>query len=216
MDRVTSYIKAGKLDEVRKALASKSISASTLRNWIRDREKALTAYRWSEFVDAIGGLPDLERAKRNQAYEFALSELGIDRDSQSELAAYKGFYRIFHDLTGVQLNHFVINVEKTPFVAAFAFKYRNKEDRQGMCDGLMLFRHGRLILAGFSPTTIFQAAFWQVLSPHRDVIRGIAFFGDLNTHEICFSNVALLRSTIADGNEREGAEEYVRSSGRAL
>jgi hypothetical protein len=216
MDRVNSYIKAGKVEEVRTALAAKNISTSTLRNWLKNPTKAFTAYRWSEFVDAINKLPDLEREKRNQAYEFALTELGIGREGQHEIGNYHGNYRVFHDFEGVKLDNLAIRVEAAPFVAIFAFKYRNRDGQQGYCDGLIICRHGRLIFTGFSPSTTFQAVFRCVAFPNNDLIRGMAFIEDLNTHEICFSEVALVQRQALSETDRSEAEEFVRGSGRPL
>jgi hypothetical protein len=217
MERVTAYIKAGKFDEVREVLASKHISASTLRNWVKQPTKVFTAYRWNEFAEAIDKLPDLERQKRNQAYEFALAELNISREVQRELEGYNGNYRVLHDFPDIQLDNFAIRVERAPFVVTFAFRYRNKDRVLGFCDGLIVTRHGRLVLAGFSPSTIFQAVFRCVPRPAEMLIRGMAFIEDFNTHDVYLSQIVLAaRGSAALDNYREDAEKFVQNSGRTL
>lgn len=212
MDRVRSYLKVGKIGEVRKVLAAKSISESTMRIWLKDPKKALTAYRWTEFVAAIDELPDLERAKRNEAYEFALKELNVSRDAQHELANYNGNYRVFHDFHGIKLYNLAIRIEHTPFVVTFAFKYSNKEGHRGFCDGLVVSRQGRLVCAGLSPTTMFQGVFQCVAYPERELIRGLALIEDLETHEVCYSSIVITRGVKALSE----AERIVRKSGRTL
>jgi hypothetical protein len=211
--RAQTYIAAGKIADVKRVLAERNISQSTLRNWLKSHEKAVGAYKWGEFVNAMDKLPDLEREKRNDAYMFALAELGIGRETQQELTSYSGNYKIFHDFPAIKLDHLAIRVEENPFVATFVFKYRNKEDRRCTCDGLIITRHGRIVFAGFSRTTIFQAVFVSAAYPERELIRGMAFIEDLNTYEIYFSRVAIARSSLSlNGTMRSNAEDHVRGS----
>src|SRR5689334_9666807 len=114
IERFKSYVTAGEIEAVREALASKNISASTMRNWMKEPKKLLTSYRRTEFADAIGTLPDLARQKRNDAYGFALKELGVGVDGQHELENYHGDYRLFHDLSDIELNNIAIRVEQSP------------------------------------------------------------------------------------------------------
>jgi hypothetical protein len=213
IERFKSYISAGKLEDVRKALALRNISSSTTRNWANDPKKLLTSYRRTEFADAMGTLPDLDRQKRNEAYEFALKELGVGINSQKDIDNYHGNFRLFHDFPGTELNNFVIKVEHSPFAAIFAFKYF-RDKRRHKCDGLIVLRHGRLVCAGFSPTTVFQAVFHCVGYPQKELIRGMAFIEDLNAQEICFSEIVIAR----DPNTRASneARKIVRNSGRSL
>lgn len=211
LQRVQSYVEAGKLKEVKQALSEKSISNSTLRNWLADPDKALTAYRWTEFVEAVGRLPDLERQKRNDAYDFALTELGIARETQyGELNHYSGFYKVFHDYQDCTFNHIAIQVESNPIAATFAFKYRNGSGR-GFCDGLMVTRHGRIVWTGFSRTTIFHAVFEAVAYPARDVILGMGFLEDFHSREVCFSKLAIVRRE-AVSVDSELIDEHVSGS----
>jgi hypothetical protein len=214
IERFKSYISAGKIEDVRRALATKNISASTMRNWTKDTKKLWTSYRRTEFADAIGTLPDLDREKRNQAYEFALKELGVGIEGQRDLESYHGNYRLFHNFTDIELNNFVVTVEHSPFVVTFALKYLNRDRRRGKCDGLIISRHGRLVCAGFSPTTVFQSVFRCVGYPQKELIRGMAFIEDLNTQEVCFSTIVIAR----DPNSATSSEaaKIVRNSGRSL
>ena len=172
VSRVGTDVKARKFGEVREVLAAKHISSSTLRNWLKDPAKIQTAYRWSEFVEAIERLPDLEGKNATKLMNSRLLELGIGREAQRELAPYNGNYRVLHDFPDIQLNNLAIRVEQSPFVVAFAFKYRNKHRDSGFCDGLIVTRHGRLVFAGFSPSTMFQAVFRSVNDPANSLIRG--------------------------------------------
>jgi hypothetical protein len=214
IDRFKSYLKAGEMDALKKTLGTKNISASTIRNWAKDPKKLETSYRRSEFADAIGMLADLDVVKRNDAYEFALKELGLVREGQHDLANYDGAYRVFHDFRGIELNNFVIKVEHSPFVVIFVFRYNDRNGRRGECDGLIVSRHGKLVCAGFSPTTVFQAAFHCVGYPRTDIIRGMAFIEDLNTQEISFSTIAITRDSSPTAAEE--ATILVRGSGHTL
>jgi hypothetical protein len=214
IERFQSYVAAGKFIELRGAFARKSISPSTMRNWINNPKKLLTSYRRSEFTDAIGTLPDLERKKRNDAYEFALKELGVGIDGQHDLESYDGIYRFVHDFPEITLNNFVIKVERSPFVVMFAFKYSNRDGRRGKCDGLIVSRHGRLVCAGFSPTTMFQAVFRIGGSPEKDLIRGMAFIEDVNSQQVCFSTVVMTREE--NTAPLRDAEKIARDTGRTL
>lgn len=213
IERFISYLNAGKIEDLRGAFASKSISASTMRNWMKDPKKLLTSYRRTEFADAMGTLPDLDRQKRNEAYGFALKELGVGIEGQRDLEGYHGNFRMFHDFSGTELNNFVIKVEHSPFVAIFAFKYL-RDKRRGKCDGLIVSRHGKLVCAGFSPTTVFQAVFRCVGYPQKELIHGMAFIEDLNTQDVRFSKVVIVHDpNLAAANE---AKRIVRKSGRSL
>lgn len=215
VDRFKSYLDAGMIDEVRKALAAKRISPSTLRIWIKDPKKLWTSYRRTEFADAMmDTLADLDQKRRNEAYEFALKELGVVRDGQRDLASYHGDYRVFHDFDGIELNNFAIRVEHSPFVVIFAFKYSKQNRRRGKCDGLIVLRHGRLVCAGFSPTTVFQAVFQCVGYPDRDLIQGMAFVDDLDAKEVRFSRIVIARDPKPAASSE--AEALVRDSGRSL
>jgi hypothetical protein len=214
IERFKSYISAGKIVDVRNALASKSISASTMRNWMNDPKKLLTSYRRTEFADAMGTLPDLDRQKRNEAYGFALKELGVGVEGQRDLESYHGNYRLFHNFPGVDLKNLVIRVEHSPFVVIFALKYLNSDGRRGKCDGLIVYRHGQIVCAGFSPTTIFQAVFRAVGYPQKELIRGMAFIEDLNTQAVCFSTVVIAREPNQTASSQ--AEKIVRNTGRSL
>jgi hypothetical protein len=102
--RLKSYEEVGRLDEVKRVLAKRHISASTLRNYLKDPKKIETAYRWAEFVDAIAQLPDLNFEKRINAYQFTLAELGMTAESQKPLNRYHGDYRVLHKFPDLDLN----------------------------------------------------------------------------------------------------------------
>jgi hypothetical protein len=208
--RVRSYEAAGKLGEVRKALIERNISASTLRNYLKDTKKIETAYRWTEFVDVVNRLPDLELAKRNSAYDFALTELGMSPESQKVMAQYDGDYRLFHNIAEIDLNFLAIRAEVAPVVATFVFRYRNRNKSRAACDGLVVTRHGRMFFAGFSRTTIFQGNFRCVAYPDRNAISGMAFIEDMESSEVYFSNISLIRAGASSEEERR-AREYVIS-----
>lgn len=209
--RARSYEAAGKLGEVRKALAERNISASTLRNYLKDPKKIETAYRWTEFVEIVNRLPDLELAKRNSAYDFALTELGLPADTQKMMAQYGGDYRVFHQFPDIDLNFLAMRVEPEPIVATFVLRYRNRNKSRAECDGLVVTRHGRMFFSGFSRTTIFQGAFRCVAYPDQYAISGMAFIEDMDSSEVHFSRVGLLRSGASSEEERR-AREYVEST----
>jgi hypothetical protein len=209
--RVRSYEAAGKLGEVRRTLAEKNISASTLRNYLKDPKKIETAYRWTEFVEAINRLPDLELAKRNSAYDFALTELGLAPETQKMLVPYAGDYRLFHSFSDIDLNFLAIRTEVDPIVATFVLRYRNRNKSRAECDGLVVVRHGRMFFSGFSRTTIFQGTFRCVAYPDRNAISGMAFIEDMDSSEVLSSSISLLRSG-APAEEERRAREFAEAS----
>jgi hypothetical protein len=191
-------------------LAERSISASTLRNYLKDPKKIETAYRWSEFVDAILRLPDLELARRNSAYDFALTELGMSSDSQKMMAQYGGDYRVFHRFPEIDLNFMAIRTEVDPVVATFVVRYRNRNKSRAQCDGLVVSRHGRMFFSGFSRTTIFQGSFRCVPFPERSAIFGMAIMEDMESGDVHFSHLGLVRAGSPSEEERR-AQSYVDS-----
>lgn len=191
-NRVAQYRDVQKLDAVKAQLLARGVAKATVNNWLRKPESIGKAYRWRDFVDAIEQLPDLDREKRNSAYEFALSELGLGRETQSELSSYHGNYYIYHDFRDIKLDALAIRVEQRPIVATFLFRYRNPDHTRGQCDGLILERRGRLLLTGLSRTTVFQAVIACTPDPHRNIMRGMAFIEDLHTNEVFYSRIALL------------------------
>jgi len=207
--RAKSYADAGRIAEVRKVLAERSISASTLRNYLKNPKKVEGAYRWREFVEAVGRLPDLKLEKRNSAYEFTLAELGMSSESQVALNQYRGDYRILHNFPGIELNFLAIRTEAEPTVATFVMRYRNRHRNRGECDGLIVTRHGRMFFSGYSRTTIFQGTFKCVPYPNCDAILGHAFIEDMDSGDVFPSNIGLVR-TEASAGEAQRAAEYVQ------
>jgi hypothetical protein len=207
--RVRSYVDADRISEVRKVLADRGISGSTLRNYLNDPKKIESAYRWREFVEAVGRLPDLNLEKRNSAYEFTLAELGLTADSQSVLNQYRGDYRVLHEFSGIELNFLAVRTEMAPRVATFVMRYRNKNRSRGECDGLIVTRHGRMFFSGYSRTTIFQGTFKCVPFPDQDVILGHAFIEDMDSGKVYSSSVGLVRADAPEKDARR-AMEYVK------
>lgn len=215
--RVKSYVDAGRLAEVRRVLAERSISASTLRNYLKDTKKIESAYRWREFVEAVGRLPDLKLEKRNSAYEFTLAELGMSAESQGVLNLYRGDYRILHEFLGIELNFLAIRTETEPMVATFVMRYRNRNRSRGECDGLIVTRHGRMFFSGYSRTTIFQGTFKCVPYPDRDAILGYAFIEDMDSGDVFRSSIGLVRNDASVEEAQRAMEllEKVRLSSAA-
>lgn len=208
--RVKSYAQIGRIKEVRKVLAERSISASTLRNYLKDPKKIESAYRWREFVEAVGRLPDLNLEKRNTAYDFTLTELGLSSESQAMLSQYRGDYRILHEFSGIDLNFLAIRTEIEPTVATFVMRYRNRFRSRGECDGLIVTRHGRMFFSGYSRTTIFQGTFKCVAYPDHDAILGHAFIEDMDSGDVFPSRIALVRTEVS-AEELERAIAHFRN-----
>lgn len=209
VSRLRAYEEAGRIAEVKRVLADRSISASTLRNYLKDPKKIETAYRWTEFVDAIARLPDLNLEKRISAYQFTLTELGMSAESQEFLAQYRGDYRVFHKFPDLDLNFLAVRIEHEPMVATFVLRYRNRNKRRAECDGLIVTRHGRMFFSGYSQTTIFQGNFSCVAFPKTSVILGTAFVEDMDSREVHSSNVALLRTDAVTAEEEARAKDYL-------
>jgi hypothetical protein len=211
--RLSQYRAAEKLDAVKLQLHERGISKATIGNWLRDPPSVSKAYRWRDFVQAVEQLPDLEREKRNSAYNFALGELGLRQETQSGLVSYHGNYYIYHDFRDIELNAMGVRVESNPIVATFLFRYRNPDDTRGQCDGLIVERRGRLMLTGFSPTTVFQAVILCTPYPEKNVMRGMAFVEDLHTNEVYFSRIALLERRVHVGTAiKQQIDSHIQNS----
>jgi hypothetical protein len=211
VSRLKSYEDAGRLAEVKMALAKRHISASTLRNYLKDPKKIETAYRWAEFVESIAQLPDLKLEKRINAYQFTLTELGMPAESQKVLNQYRGDYRVFHKFPDLDLNFLAIRTEHEPTVATFVLRYRNGNKRRTECDGLIVTRHGRMFFSGYSQTTIFQGNFKCVAYPDRSVIFGTAFIDDMDSSEVYSSKLAFLRNDAVTIEEEAHAKNYLET-----
>jgi hypothetical protein len=212
IDLFGQYLRAGRIGDVRRVLLEKRISISTIRNWARNPSSIVDAYRAPEFAEAIGRLPKLSEEKRNDAYKFALEELNIERDTQLDLLKYNGGYRVIHDFRQVALNSILFVVKRNPLVPIFAFKYNNRSSQRGYCDGLVVGRHGRIILTGFSSSSIFHAVLRAVPNPKKNLVRGFAILEDVHTNEVAFSKIALVHSRAYSSKLHSGAVDFVSES----
>lgn len=209
VERFKAYISAGQSKAVIEVLSARNLSDSTIRSWINDPGKVEGGYRRYEFVEAILSLSDLDKQRRNDAYEFALRESEAARSGQRDILSYRGNYRAYHNFEGIQLNFLAIRVEEEPFVAIFALKYHNRFQRRSTCDGLILSRHGQLLFAGLSPTTSFQAVFDGVAQPAKEPIRGMAFLHDVSAKQLRFSKMVICRDPTSQAESE--AKAYISS-----
>ncbi len=212
-ERLSQYDRASKTVDVKALLRAKGVAKATVDNWIRDPAKIDQAYRWRDFVEVLASLPDLDREKRNNAYDFALAELGLSSETQSGLAMYGRGYIVYHDFQQMDFNSIRIKVESEPMVATFAFKYWTATKQREICDGLVIERQGRLLLTGFSSSTAFHAFVLSAPHPERQVMQGMAFIEDLRSNEVSFSKIALLAQSAQSTRQKlEQIDSHVRKS----
>lgn len=225
ISRLESYRSANMLPDVHAALAAKNCSSSTIRSWLKDPSKIAHGYKRNDFIEAMLGLQDLQKERRDDAYKFALEEMGLLREGQQDLVGYDGRYAVVHDFgEDLGLDQLHISVEKDPFTVTFIFRYggfaksESRENRlpRRECDGLIVLRHGRLMWVGLSRTTVFLAAFGTIGYPEANFVSGMAFIEDTHLREIRISRVVIVPYREFTRSYEERAKEYVRGSGLKL